>query len=154
MFPNHFYDQTACRAWSQTARGGESSSYNQQEETPPSSPSAKADSPQYSPQRYYTPQSQSPQAYGSPAESPPHSYATYEDNSTAPGRGSNRQGGSSTLSRFLRLFQRGEGSSGTKEAGSTSENAGQRRISREKLSAMSAVLTRLSVIITAQTKPA
>ena len=36
-------------------------------------------------------------------------------------------------SRFRRLFQRGEGSSGTKEVGSTSESAGQRPVSRKQI---------------------
>src|SRR5687767_6143619 len=41
MFPNHFYDPAAYQAWSQAAQGGEGSSSYQQEETPPSSPSAR-----------------------------------------------------------------------------------------------------------------
>ena len=51
MFRNHLYDLTAYQAWSQAARRGEGGSSHQQEETPPSSPSARADSVQFSQQR-------------------------------------------------------------------------------------------------------
>jgi len=94
MFPNHYYDLSSYNAWRQAAQSGEGSSAPQRQETPPSSPSSKADSPQYS-----------PPVQNSPENSPPPSYSTYEDNSTAPSRRSNRQGESSTKKKLLNLFK-------------------------------------------------